>query len=106
IQTITNDEIDAILAALRNRDNELREQRAEHATVGRRIVISDILPRYLDGLVGDIEHSDGDWVSVRLTAESTGRLRFCGQPDYDTGAELRFLITGVPASLCFEPDTA
>src|SRR5690625_2137342 len=94
--------LDEVLAALQARHDTLHSQRAEQATIGRDVTIVDVTPAYLNGLDGTIEDSDEDTVSVRLTCESTGRLRFSGQDRYDIGAAMNFLLEGVPASCCYE----
>lgn len=98
--------LDDVLAALQDRHDTLHLERALQATEGRHVLIQDVRPRYLNGLEGTIEATDGEMVAIRLTAASTGRLRFSGQMRYAIGAELNFLLEGVPASCCYEPTQA
>lgn len=103
IDTIDDETLDIVLAALQRRHDALHESRARMATKGASIVLHDVTPTYLDGLEGVIEDVDQDegCVSVRLTRTSTGRLRFIGRSEYRVGPETNFLLTGVPASCCY-----
>jgi hypothetical protein len=103
IDTIDDETLDVVLAALQRRHDELHESRARQATPGSTVVLHDVTPTYLDGLEGVIEEVDDDegLVSIRLTRTSTGRLRFTGRSEYKVGQETNFLLTGVPASCCY-----
>lgn len=103
IRTVDDETLDVILEALQQRHDTLHEERAELAVIGASVVLHDLRPNYLEGLEGVIEEIDEDegCVSVRLNRISTGKLRFAGQRDFHVGAELNYLLTGVPASCCY-----
>lgn len=105
IGSIEGATLNEVISALQERVDALHEARIERATEGRRVVIQDVRPLYLNGLEGDIYERDEDGtVSILLTPASTGRLRFRRQCRYKVGADVRFLLGGVPASCCYSPD--
>lgn len=103
---IDDETVDEVLAALQRRHEALHEARAERAVIGAHVVIHDVTAEYLiglDGVIEEVDPEEGD-VSIRLSAVSTGRLRFSGQKDYTLGADLNYLIHAVPASCCYPAD--
>lgn len=105
IATVDDNTLDTVLMALQARHDDLHEERASRARPGAHVVVYDVEPRFLEGLAGQIASEDPDQgtVDILLTPESTGRLRFCGQRSYATGADMRYLLEGVPASCCYAP---
>lgn len=103
VEGIDDETVGEILSALQKRHDALHEARAEKAVPGAHVFIDDVTVECLIGLVGHIEEVDGDegLVSIRLTATSTGRLRFSGQTAYRVGNVANFLLHGVPASCCY-----
>lgn len=95
-----------LIEALRDRDAQLGQLRAAAAQVGQFTVLGDLSPEFLESLTGEILEHDGETVSVLLTPESTGRLRFSGQDVYDLGSDVEFLLEGVPAVCCFPAQSA
>lgn len=98
------DTLNAVLGAVHGRYEWLGQQRADLAVKGAQVVLGDTGHDCLDGLSGVIVGVDEEegTVAVRLSAESTGRLRFSRQATFDTGSSLTFLVDGIPAECCYD----
>lgn len=106
---VTDLVIPELLESLQGRNDRNRAERLSPAHIGASVVLSELVPDCYNGLTGRIVDSwEGeDAVDVLLTPASTGRLRFTGRPDgVNVGAVDQYIITGVPRTACFLPDTA
>lgn len=107
VASVDDPTLEAVLAALQSRHEELHESRASQAQIGTEVVIQDVEPRYLEGMSGEIVDLDPEEgiVALLLTPMDTGRLRFCGQRDYRVGIVERYRLENVPASCCYNPSS-
>ncbi|MFH0246382.1 hypothetical protein ACGRHY_29075 [Streptomyces sp. HK10] len=99
----SQDDLDRIYAAAKQRTKVLREARAAAVTKGVTVRIDNIKPKYLSGLTGtvtDVSQSrTRTLVTVELDPESTTTLRMASARPIPDGVE-RYQLTGVPAACC------
>ncbi|MFB6886721.1 hypothetical protein ACFCY8_38565 [Streptomyces noursei] len=98
----TQEDLDRVYAAAKQRTRALREARAASVTKDALIRLANVKPKYMDGLTGkvvDVRHGRSTTkVDIELDPESTNRLRF-HRANIPDDVE-RHKLTNVPASVC------
>ncbi|WP_019061403.1 hypothetical protein [Streptomyces prunicolor] len=100
----TQEDLDRIYAAAKERSQALRSTRAASVTTGALIRIDKIRPRYLVGLTGTVTATrtarTKTYATVELDEESTDVLRATGMQYIPTDVK-RFSYEGIPTTCCF-----
>ncbi|MEU4969965.1 hypothetical protein [Streptomyces smyrnaeus] len=102
-QTHSEADLDRLVAAINQRRRALGELRAAAVTVGVRVTVARIKPKYYNGLSGEVTKvSPGARrtnVTLLLDEESTDLLRF-QRPEAIPDDVKRYEVTGIPATCC------
>ncbi|EGX57914.1 MULTISPECIES: hypothetical protein [Streptomyces] len=101
----SQNDLDRIYAAAKDRAKALRETRAASITTGALIRIDRIRPQYLVGLTGKVTATrtarTKTYVTVELDEASTEELRATRKHPIPDDVK-RHKYDGIPASCCFE----
>lgn len=103
IAVASDDELDAFFAAIKNRRTALLAQRALTVQIGTKVRLTDLSPRYLNGLTGTVSEfrSGRKYVTVMLDEDSTQRLRIEGRRKYHvTPEQTEWPLGGIPTGCC------
>lgn len=93
-------DLEALLQAVKTRRNVLGEQRAATVRNGTEVRLDGLSPKYLNGLTGTVVSTKGNRADVRLDKASTNKLRYAGRKFYVNANEEEYLLTGVPKQCC------
>ncbi|MFJ8676813.1 hypothetical protein [Streptomyces sp. NPDC093589] len=99
-QHATQEDLDRIIAAVKQRAKALRAVRAAAVTKGADIRLGNCNPKYMSGLTGkvvEVHNGRSTTVDIELGPESTETLRL--HRDIPHGVE-RHRLTNVRASVC------
>ena len=102
----TDDELDRIADAIRQRQRALRALQAAAVSVGAQVRLKGLSPKYLNGLEGVVESIAKSSCNIRLSKLSTARLRVTTKSStfhtrfYIRDDEEHYLLTRVPLSCC------
>jgi len=101
INSATENDLDNLWAAMRNRRSALDSLRAADVSVGDQVRLVGLSPKYLNGLEGVVETIDKNRCSVRLSQLSTERMRIPGRVRFHMSPDdHHYLLAGIPLSTC------
>lgn len=93
-------DVERLFDALSARRSALRAVRAAAVTIGVKVQIDQISPKYLIGLTGTVTSIKGKRATVTLDEKSTGVLRYAGSRFSVSPDATSYDLTGVPLSCC------
>lgn len=97
----SDEEIDRIWDAARTRQKVLRAKAAALVSVGTRVSLTDISPKYMAGLTGDVTDITGSRATVRFDGKSTLVLRRKGNRRFYIPRDVEeYEVSGIPLSTC------
>ena len=97
----TDEEIDRVWDAARTRQKVLRAKAAALVSVGTRVTLVDISPKYMAGLTGEVTQIVGNRASVLIDGKSTMTLRYKGKRRFYIPRDVEeYEVNGIPLSTC------
>lgn len=92
------DDISRIHGATKQRTRTLRDIRAAAVKIGSEVKITDISPKYLSGMRGEVTEINGKHATVLLTKDDTDVLRYSGRRFFVPSGVDRYTLGGLPLS--------
>lgn len=97
----TDDDLNRLFDAIKQRRAALGAIRAATLTVGTKVKIGKLTPKYLNDLIGTITAIDGKRATVTLDETSTDLLRFTKQNRFVVPpGSTSYGVPGVPLACC------
>lgn len=100
----TEEDLDDVISAVNTRKRTLRDLRAMEVKPGAKVTLTDLSPKYLNGLSGVVHSTMGGRgirrVNVTLDAESTRTLASQSTKYFIAANDEEYLLEGVPAASC------
>jgi hypothetical protein len=96
----TEDDIARIYEFCKQRNKTLRTIRAASVQTGAAVELSNLSPKYLNGLTGTVSTITKDRCAVLLDEESTSTLKWSGRGRFVVGEQANYTLNGVPLSSC------
>lgn len=94
------DDIATIVSQIKERQRILMAKMSAGVAPGVRVTIRDISPKYLIGLVGDVQRIEGKIATVLFDEESTNSLRYGRQTRFHIAPGVDRYELGVPRDCC------
>lgn len=99
----SQEDLDRIYAAAKQRAKALRDVRAASVTTGALVRLGNVKPKYMDGLTGKVvdvrQGRSTTKVDIELDLDSTEIMRVSSNHYIPVGTE-RHRLNNVPASVC------
>lgn len=96
------DDLERVGGFIKSRHKALRELRAAAVSVGAKVRLTNLSPKYLNDLTGEVTSIKGQRCTVELDEGSTIHLRYGrgGSARFNPGDAKNAVIPGVPMSSC------
>lgn len=101
INIATAEQLERLDQQMRLRRRTLESQRALSVTTGTQATLTNLSPKYLNGLTGTVTSISGSRATVTLDEGSTISLRYAGRKFYVAPGVTNYPATGVPLA-CIE----